>query len=87
VGELEVAAGFAAWPTTGWVTSQVEPIPLSFKRATVNFVVAAGFKPTGTVAVDGVIAARIPESRLTVPVPFLFFAAVEVAVNVITGAG
>ena len=74
-------------PITGCVTNQVAPTPLSFNNATVNLVVAAGFSPTGTVEVEGVIDARIPESRLTVPAPLLFFSAVEVAVSVITGAG
>jgi hypothetical protein len=74
-------------PSTGCVTSQVASTPLSFKNEGVNLVVAAGFSPTGTVAVDGVIDARMPESSLTVPVPLLFFSAVEVAVSVITGAG
>src|SRR5208283_2210951 len=87
VGELEVAAGFPVEPVTGCVTNHVEPTPLSFKSVTVNLLVAAGFSPTGTVAVAGVICARMPESRLMVAVPFLFFSAVDVAVNVITGAG
>jgi hypothetical protein len=87
VGELELATGLPVEPSTGCVTSQVASTALSFKNDAVNFVVAAGFSPTGTAAVDGVIAARIPESSLTVPEPLLFFSAVEVAVSVITGAG
>jgi hypothetical protein len=87
VGELEVAVGLPVEPGTGCVTSQVASVPLSFKKDAVNLTVAGVFNPTGTVALDGVIEARIPESRLTVPAPFLFFSAVEVAVSVITGAG
>ena len=87
MGELEVAVGLPVEPSTGWVTSQVASVPLSFKKDAVNLTVAGIFNPTGTVALDGVIEARIPESRLTVPAPVLFFSAVEVAVRVITGAG
>jgi len=87
VGELDVAEGFPVEPATGCVTSQVTSVPGSFNSETVNLDVAVGVTPTGTVAAVGVIEARMPESSVIVAVPVLFVAAVDVAVNVITGTG
>jgi hypothetical protein len=57
----------------------------AFRNDGKNVVVCAGVRPTGTVAVAGVIETRIPESNCTIAVAVLFLAASAVAVNVRTG--
>jgi hypothetical protein len=58
-----------------------------FSREAVNFTVAAGVSPTGTVAVVGEREPRIPESSVTVAVAVFLVFASAVAVKVSVGGG
>jgi hypothetical protein len=58
-----------------------------FVKVTLKLAVCGGLNPTGTVAVVGVIATRIPESRVTVAVAVLLWSASAVAVKVRVGGG
>jgi hypothetical protein len=52
-----------------------------------NDAVCAGFMPTGTVAVNGLMETRIPESKPTCPVPVFLWSASAVAIKLMTGMG
>jgi hypothetical protein len=52
-----------------------------------NDAVCAGVMPTGTVAVNGVIETRIPESSPTWPVPVFLWSASAVAIKLMMGIG
>ena len=59
----------------------------TFRKDAVNCTCCAGLNPTGTVAVAGVALTAMPELSEMTAVPFLFFAASAVAVNVSVGGG
>ena len=52
-----------------------------------NTACCAGVMPTGTVAVNGVIETRIPESSPACPVPVFEWSASAVAIKLMTGIG
>lgn len=60
---------------------------LVLSNDTVKDAVCAGVMPTGTVAVNGVIETRIPESSATCPVPVFLWSASAVAMKLMTGMG
>lgn len=74
-------------PATGCITAHITVVGGVFSSEAVNDTVAVGLRPTGTVAVEGVTEARIPESRLTTAVPVFLWLASAVAVKVMTGIG
>lgn len=74
-------------PATGCITAHMTLVGGVFSKEAVNETEAAGLRPTGTVAVAGVMVVRIPESKLTTAVPFLLLFASGTAVKVIVGMG
>lgn len=74
-------------PATGCITAHITLVGGVLSSEAVKETAAAGLSPTGTVAEDGVIDVRMPESRLTTAVPFLLVFAVAAAVNVMVGIG
>lgn len=74
-------------PATGCITAHFTVVGGVFSNDDVNDTVAAGLKPTGTVAVEGTTEARMPESKATTAVPVFFLLASAVAVNVMVGIG
>jgi len=57
------------------------------RSETLNTAFCGGVIPTGTVAVDGLIEMRIPESRPTCPVAVFLWSASAVAIKLMTGIG
>lgn len=71
----------------GWTSLKTAVEGLVLSNEALKEAVWAGLIPTGTVAVNGVIETRIPESRPTCPVPVFFLSASAVAIKLRTGMG
>jgi hypothetical protein len=74
-------------PATGCITFQDTLMGGVFSSEAVKDTPCAGLNPTGTVAVVGVTATRMPVSSATTAVPVFLWSASAVAVNVSVGTG